>query len=249
MTTVSKYRVYCNTESTYQTIWGETTPTSCPINTNHTIDPTKTAIADTVEENVVKIKEENIPTGGNFKCDTVVIDAPASTVTYTDVSWPFPVCVYSVTFVTKDIHEGGSVCVQISPNTTIGALVAPVALSAKAFYVSSTVLQYLVVGYSVRITDGINVDDLGYCLTVDKTTNKITTSKGSTHTYSPYTPTYVQMTAYLIETYEIGPAWEYTIGQSKIGGVYLPANALVRATYKNIAPINNKLIIQVEYTY
>lgn len=47
---VHKYRVWCDTDGKYVTVWGESEPTSCPENTGHTIDTTKTTILQTISE-------------------------------------------------------------------------------------------------------------------------------------------------------------------------------------------------------
>lgn len=44
MAAVYKYRVWCNTENAFFSAWGESEPTTCPNNSGHTIDSSKTAI-------------------------------------------------------------------------------------------------------------------------------------------------------------------------------------------------------------
>jgi len=44
-----KYRIWCNTESTWVESWDEETPTTCPNNNTHSIDTTKTVITEQAE--------------------------------------------------------------------------------------------------------------------------------------------------------------------------------------------------------
>jgi len=48
MADLFKYRVYCETDSVYETIWAETEPTTCPVNTSHSITSSATSIIDTI---------------------------------------------------------------------------------------------------------------------------------------------------------------------------------------------------------
>lgn len=47
MTTVNKYRVWCNVDSKYEYVWAETEPTTCPV-LGHEIDTDVTTIVDSV---------------------------------------------------------------------------------------------------------------------------------------------------------------------------------------------------------
>ena len=123
MTTIYLYRVYCVTDSTYETIWAEDEPTTCPVNTAHTIDATKTAIIDSREPDQVTIKEETIATGGHFGCNTLVVNAIKNATTSVTLSWPHPISVLSLEFVTESVHVGdcisASISKDLSPMTSI----------------------------------------------------------------------------------------------------------------------------------
>jgi hypothetical protein len=57
MTTVSKYRIYCETEDDTVYTWAESEPTTCPNNTAHTIDTDSISIVDHIEENHVQLQD------------------------------------------------------------------------------------------------------------------------------------------------------------------------------------------------
>lgn len=52
--TINKYRIWCVTEETYVYTWAESEPTVCPNNNTHVIDESKTAITETVSQDLVK---------------------------------------------------------------------------------------------------------------------------------------------------------------------------------------------------
>lgn len=249
MTTIYKYRVYCNSDTRYETAWGETEPLTCPVNTNHTIDRSKTVIIDTITQSIVQIKDEDIATGGNYQCATILLEAPPHTTTTKDVSWPYPVSVFSITFNTSPDHEGTILNSIAAPDATIGAIVAPLPANCNTVYASSTVFNYISIGFHMKVTDGINSDDLGEVLAIDKVHNKITTMYKTTHNYSPLSPTYVQMTVYRIKDFIFGPAGKYTVGKVRLVGAPIPANIIIRTMYENNTDKYLKLMAQVQIAY
>jgi len=55
MSVLNKYQIWCETDLKYEYVWkaeGEDVPTSCPTNTAHTVDSSKTAIADEINVEV-----------------------------------------------------------------------------------------------------------------------------------------------------------------------------------------------------
>ena len=72
MTTIYKYRIYCNTENLYINVWDEVEPGKCPNANNHSIDKKKTVIVDQVDKHQIKIQEENTPTNGNFTTNSIL---------------------------------------------------------------------------------------------------------------------------------------------------------------------------------
>jgi hypothetical protein len=58
---VYKFRVWCDTEGKYETVWSETTPTSCPSDPlGHTIDQNKTSIIEQISKEHVVLDMANL---------------------------------------------------------------------------------------------------------------------------------------------------------------------------------------------
>jgi hypothetical protein len=167
-----------------------------------------------------------------------------------DVSWDYPVSVFSISYSSTSDHTGDSLEMHIAPNTTIGAIVAPVTTGDTVLYVSPTVLQYINVGYYCNITDGTNYDDLGYVLAIDKTAGTITVKTPAVNGYSPLTPTYVQMTIKAIVNYTFGAPGKFGIGKTIIGSRYVPTGTIVRGVYTNASATTSKsLTFNIEMKY
>lgn len=294
MTTLNKYKIYCNTDNKWEYIWldsSNTYPTKCPTNTAHNVDLSSIAIIDEVSTNHVVVKEESIPTGGNFAATTIKVNATANTTSYSEISWPFPVTALSSEWVTKAEHEGDITSMSVGQDTVIGALAGVISTSSvwsaqnyvagdvvtydgrvytcvldtinnevptnltywkhgHEIPVSSTVIDHTAIGFYLNLDDGINNNTLDRVISTDKVSSKVYVETSPTDTFSPVTPTYIKQTVYVVKDYEIGPAWEHIIGESKIGGSYVPANTKVRVKYENKHPTQDKILIgRVEYLY
>jgi hypothetical protein len=250
MTTLYKWRIRCVTDDKFEYVWNETEPTVCPTNESHTIDPDVTCVMDIVEPNLIKIKEETTPTGGNFRCETKVLTIAANTADTIDFVYKYPVCVYAIYFVTTSGHEGDIINGTISPNTLIGTITQNVDQNDTVLTVSDSVINNVMIGYDITITDGTNTDSLGKILSIDKTNKQITMENAAIHNFLTSTPTTVLLTVKIIENYEIGPPNQYIIGDSKIGGMYIPANIVMQLVYQNKSTdTTKKIIFKVEYTY
>jgi hypothetical protein len=84
LTIVNKYRLYCNTETAYVYDWAESEPTTCPNNTAHSIDSTKTTIVEVQGKNPTSA--EGVPlvdTAGGFNDSSLIFCLGNKTTTAT----------------------------------------------------------------------------------------------------------------------------------------------------------------------
>ncbi len=58
MSSIYKYRIYCNTESTYAHTWSSSQPLVCPNNNAHSINSNTTTIVDTITRKDVTVKND-----------------------------------------------------------------------------------------------------------------------------------------------------------------------------------------------
>lgn len=117
-------------------------------------------------------------------------------------------------------------------------------------YVSGTVINYTSIGHHVALNDGTNSNDMGRIISIDKVNNTISTEYTNTNTFDSSTPTYVKQTRYYLRNFELGESTKHTIGNSKIGGSYIPANTNITVEYENKSSSTTKTIIgTIEYLY
>ena len=114
--------------------------------------------------------------------------------------------------------------------------------------VTSTVTANTFIGYYIKLFNGVNNDDVGRVLGVDIENSKIYVETAPTNTFNAGT-TYVRQTVYFMKDWDLGSAGSYSIGESKIGGSYIPTDTIVTATYTNNSSAERTFVGAVEYLY
>ena len=114
--------------------------------------------------------------------------------------------------------------------------------------VSSTVTTNTYVGYHIKLFNGVNDDDVGRVLGIDIENGKIYVETAPTNTFNAGT-TYVRQTVYFMKDWNVGSGGAYSIGESKIGGSYIPADTIVTAIYTNNSGTEKTFVGSVEYLY
>lgn len=246
---VYKYRIYCITEGQNVYEWAESTPTTCPNNTAHTINLNSISIVQQLASNQVKIQMENVPTGGNFCAQTFAVTADANTTTTAQISWPFNISMILASWTSTSDNNGDAITVEIPSHSTVGTITSNVNVGDTTLAVSSTVLEYVENGYYITITDGTNTDEVGRVIGTSTTDNTITVETASTHAYSASTPTYVQMTIKPINNLLFGPAQTYTVGQYSLSATHIPAETPITVLYTNNGSDTKTLYFNYEYLY
>ena len=117
---------------------------------------------------------------------------------------------------------------------------------------------YWKVGYKVPLSTGasslikkgynitIGSDDLDRIISIDGNDIYTKTGPAGTHNAS----TYVKVTVYMVKDFEIGPAFGYSIGDSKIGGSHIPSGSVILLEYHNKHATDTKHFVgSVEYLY
>lgn len=119
------YRYYCQTTATTLE-WvlpaSSPIPTTCYEDPAHTIDTASVTVIKVIKDNIFKIQEEDIPTGGYYGAFTVSLDGLPNTTTSTSISFPFPINVLSLKLIMSSEHTGDTLDLTVGENTIIGAI-------------------------------------------------------------------------------------------------------------------------------
>ena len=184
--TLYRWRVYCTTDSKYEYTWrseSEGAPTTCPVNTAHTIDASQNRIVQARKPDVIELKDEKTPTGGNPQLHSVAFDALPNQVTSNTWQSPFAINIISSYTMPGTENIGDLLTVEVGSNTTIGTITADVGISDTVITVGKSVIDNIALGYWVRLDDATNQEDLGRVINVDKTNLQITVETASTQAF------------------------------------------------------------------
>lgn len=253
MTTLYQWRVYCTTDQKYETVWSETQPSSCPANPiEHVIDASQTSIVQTIDDNIVTIQEELISTQGLFTAKGYKYEIPASVagdVTIINLTWKRPITLLNGDFDAVLGNVGDVINAFAVPISPIGYITAQVAPGATVIHVSPTVKEYIYMGFLVTLTDGVQTQEMGECMAIDKVNNTITVETPSAFSFSPSSPTYVKITARVVENLNISTARTYDFARKKMGGKSLQSGVAFSIAYKNNNGLAKPFTFLLEYMY
>lgn len=252
--TVKQWEVYCTVEESYKRVWSIDAPTKCPDNITHAISTNPgPRITNYVSNKKVKIIEEDGETQGIYKLHGFTREIPegnvgdVSTFTHT---WKYPITLSNGWFISTNDMKGDIIDCVVADNLTIGVISSPVNIGDSNVSVSSTVIPNLFNGYTLTLTDGVNIDNMGEVVELNNGNNIVTVENNSQHYYSPLSPTYVKMGVKVIENFSI-PAGEqrYAFAEKKIGGKYIPKDIPVVIKYTNNTGNSKVFMYNIEYLY
>lgn len=232
MTTIYKYALRCITENENKTVWSETPPTACPIHTDHIISEPSIRVIDLRSPNEIQIKEETVPTGGNFRAICKKITIAPSEKKNTDFIWPFPITALGIKFVTTAENEGDKLELIAGPDTIVGMIGTNISSGTNEIVINTPVWDLLYIGYNIKLSNGVNTENLGYIIEKDNATKTVRTSNSTVNSYLSAN-TSVMVSVYIVEDFTIGKAGDWSIGDNKIGGSYVDKNKVVRFVYHN----------------
>jgi hypothetical protein len=202
-------------------------------------------IVDTTQVNEISIKTEAVKTGGNFKTTSFSLNIPGNTTSTISFTKPYRISVLEFTFRTLESHSSDILNAYIGKNSVIGVIASNAYINNTSLVVSSTVIQYLYVGYSLKITDGVNMNDLGEVLSIVE--NTITFSGNITNNF--LIGTYVQMSVKPVDNFVIGPAGFYSVGSSYNGASGIAANTPISLEYTNTSNDIKTFTLNLDYLY
>lgn len=247
---INKYRTYCITEQVWVISYGTAYPTSCVNNTNHEINPNSPHILETIEQNVVFVETERIPTGGNYRVTGFMKEIPAGTtgdISTFDESFPHPINLTLVSF-KSDTNSGGDlIYADIAPHTIVGINTSAIIGTTSTFSVNSTVIENMQIGYYVDVFTGTTSHNLGMCIEKNIVNSSITTQLTAPDTVEP--GNYIRLSIRNIDKYYLSNDLQKTLGGGKIAASYIPKDTIMRVIYKNNNGQAKRVWFDLEYTY
>lgn len=222
----------------------------------------------------VELKEEDTPTQGHPQLFTVGFKVPAVTQTefgnintdgirkhykadgsettpdtdgewiIKDISFPYQVSLKSGQLTQESEYRGHVAGFEVSPYTTVGFLTADVSTDDEWFYVDSSALEYLNVGYCIHLDPSPTNYELsgsgatfGRVLEIDKVNGRVKVETAATQGYDSddqngyASPMYVKMTTQYVSEYRLGSNGIMPFNGG-LSSASIPANTVLRLKFK-----------------
>lgn len=234
MSTVYKYRIYCDTESAWKYIYGTDAPTTCPTNTAHTVDLDSVAIVQKISPDEVTVKQ---PTDGLFMTESKEMVIPSGTagdITVIDELFDIKTILWVTELCASASMVGDSLDVIINPDTEVGALTSTGSISDTVLNVSVNVTGTVTPGMYITITDTNSpptVQDLGKCVAVDGDAGTITLSNALSSEF--LSGSVISVNVYMSKNLHIDAEGSHSFGVKGFQGKELPAGTVLRMLYTN----------------
>ena len=248
MNKVKHWRVYCETESAWTDgyLLDGVSPTTCFTDTGHTVNSNSTQLLGDIMNQNVNIVEESTPTGGAYKSVSYKEVCAVGLSTH-DYSFKYPISALSISFNTIQDNQDDTLEVIIGEETTVGTVSATVTAADTVITVDSTVMDNAKLGYYINLDDATNNDNVGEVTSKDLVNSTITVDIPTTNGFA--VGTLVKMSVKSVDNFTFGPPGRYVLGDSKIGGSYIPALTVIRVKYTNNGASSVNFYPVIEYLY
>lgn len=233
-TTVSNYKIYCETEAKYVSGWGTTAPTTCYNNNAHSVNLNSVQIISSVASNEVIINQrDSSVNGGRFHIESIFMDqCLANDTTIITHTFDIPMGLFTFNFAINAPSTGDLFSIQVNPDTPLGLIASNASISDTKINISAGILPYMFTGFYLTLTDGTNTDGPYKILSKDSNTNTVTLKTALTHNYLAIN-TQMLLNYYVIKDMPVLLEYTYSFGSELINGSTIPAGTVAKFTYVN----------------
>lgn len=248
MPSLFKYRVYCQTESAFSTIWDSIAPTVCPNNNTHTIDSNSIIITEEFKTNNVNIiQSEPGFTNGFYKIECWSLVIPANSTAYKDISWPYNIAVMTINLQPSTENIGDTINAYAGPDTTIGVITQSLSQNVSVINVNSTVIQNIKLGYTVNVVNNSQNINMGECISIDTVNSRITCNTVASKSIAP--GAYIQVSRQTIKNFTFTTNQIINLANKNVSSTSFPANIVARLVYTNNSNTEKTFVFNSEYAY
>lgn len=247
-TTIYKYRVFCETENAFVTIWDKTPPTVCPNNISHTIDSNSITITDQVSSNNVNIiQSEPGFTNGFYRVEGFSLTIPANSSATKDISWPYNIAVMTMNLQPSTENIGDTINAYAGPDTTIGVNTETIGQNVSVINVNSTVLQNIKLGYVVSVVNNTQNINMGECISIDTVNSRITCNIVASEGVGPGAN--IKVSRQIMKNITFTSNNIINLANKNVSSTSFPANTIARLVYTNNSNTQKTFCYNTEFAY
>lgn len=246
-TSIYKYRIFCQEENTFITIWDKTPPTVCP-NNSHPIDTTSITIIEQISENNVNIIQSQPGfTNGFYKVEGFSFTIPANSSAYKDISWPYNIAVMTMNLQPSTDNIGDCVNAYAGPDTIIGVNTQTLSQNVFVISVNSTVLLNIKLGYTVSVVNNTQNINMGECISIDTVNSRITCNTIASESIAP--GAYIKVSRHIIKNITFTTNNIINLANKNVSSTSFPANTVARMVYTNNSNTQKTFYYNAEFAY
>jgi hypothetical protein len=239
MSTVKKYRIYCNDEAITVNGWSETEPVSCFNNNTHTIDTNQTSLLDVTTTRVsIEQTHSDVNDQDSYYLHNVYAYVGPNEVKTIPIDFGVDVNMFDVQLHTNKSHIGDTWSSHINKDTVIG-IVTVTDTNTNVITMLDTSIIYIKVGHFV------NINDNGYMRVLSKTDTTITIDQSLDVTSGDI----VTVTYFMIYNKKILVAGIQSMGSGIIGSFKIPVSYDIGVTYNNTTKMTKPIVMDIETTF
>lgn len=232
-TSVTQYKIYCNTEAKFVVGWGTSLPTTCYNNNAHSVNSASIQVIEIVASNLVSINQHDVSQTGRFILETVSLPNIAGGTTSTvDYKFDVPISLHAFNFALNMAEFGDLFSIIVSPDTPLGLIGANVLSGAKVITISPYIIPYLTGGIYLTLTDGTNSDGPNKIISIDSVNFTLTLKTPLTHSYLA-SNTQMLLNYYVIKDMSIILGTTYSFGSEIINSSTIPQGTVARFSFTN----------------
>lgn len=242
---INQYRFFCNTENIFVYTWSISVPTCCPNNNTDVIDLSSITIIDTINSNAVSIIQNNDDIQGYYRMECLTINVLPNQTSVKTFSWPYNISVLTINWTSNEIYKGDILNVYSYPNTIIGFTTEDINIGDSVINVSDTVMQHIIIGSLITISNGTTSISFGDCINKDVVDKTITCSVKANYAFQKNSQ--VLMTMQHIKNYVFNTNEEIRLANKHLQSTYLKANKIVKIMYQNNSNVSKIFTPFIEY--
>ena len=248
MSTVYKYRLFCESENTLVTCWNTIQPTVCPNDNTHTINSNSITIIEKISrQNVSIIQSEPGFTNGFYKVEGWSFNIPANSSAYNDISWSYNIAVMTINLLPSSDNIGDTVNAYAGPDTIIGINTQTLNQNVSVINVNSTVLENIRHGYTVSVVNNSQNINMGECISIDIENSRITCNTTSSESIVP--GAYIKVSRNVIKNITFTTNNIVNLANKNVSSTAFPANTVARMHYTNNSNTAKTFFYCAEYAY
>lgn len=243
------YSLYCLEESA--TIYpivnvDGVAPTLCPNDHANRTNITAVTLVSTVSTKSTILQEEvpGLYEGKSF--EFAIPSGSVGDVTSFDVTFPTDIEIWDSCVDVLTDNIGDEVTFNITPNTTIGQLTAPVSSGTVLDVPNATVASTSVfVGANITLDDTVTTQELGQLISKDTFNNQMTVQNAVSNSFAA--GTVIQQSVLMLDNFKMSSVNRLKFGRRGFKSKTVPAGAIIRVSYKNNSGTAKNFYANVEF--